>query len=115
MENYVIQNAFMYGMWLSQAFKKFQEKSLKRIFGNFDIWVDSRCKGKKTMARHFRAFYTLFNPYKRVLRCKLPFIWFVKNGKTLVDYFTSHHEAAKPWTHELDCVCGICDFATAVA
>ena len=49
-----------------------------------------------------------FSPYKKVLRCKLPFIWFVRNGKTVVDYFKSHHEAALTWTHELDCACETC-------
>ena len=115
-ENYVIQNAFMYGAWLSRAFEKFQEeKSMRRISGNFDEWVDLRCKVKKTRARQLRMFYKLFHPYKKVLRCKLPFIWFVKNGKTIIDYFKSHPEVALPWTHELDCACGTCNFATAVA
>ena len=108
-ENYVIQNAFVYGMWLSRAFEKFQEeKSMKRVSGNFDDWVDSRCRVKKTRARQLRMFYKLFSPYKKVLRCKLPFIWFVRNGKTVVDYFKSHHEAALSWTHELDCACKTC-------
>ena len=108
-ENYVIQNAFMYGAWLSRAFEKFQEeKSMKRVSGSFDDWVDLRCKVKKTRARQLRMFYKLFCPYKKVLRCKLPFIWFLKNGKTVVDYFKSHREVALPWTHELDCACGTC-------
>ena len=78
-ENYVIQNAFMYGAWLCKAFEKFQEeKNMKRVSGNFDDWVDLRCKVKKTRARQLRLFYKLFHPYKKVLRCKLPFIWFVK-------------------------------------
>ena len=56
-ENYVIENAFMYGMWLSRAFKKFQEeKSMKRVSGSFEDWVDSRCKVKKTRARQLRTF-----------------------------------------------------------
>ena len=115
-ENYVIQNAFLYGMWLSRAFDKFQEeKGVKRVSGNIDNWVDSRCRVKKTRAWQIRMFYKLFNPYKRVLRCKLPFIWFAKNGKAIVDYFKSHHEVAQPWTHELNCACSTCDFATSVA
>ena len=62
-ENYVIQNAFAYGMWLSRAFETFQEeKSMKRVSGSFDDWVDARCKVKKTRARPFRTFYKLFNP-----------------------------------------------------
>jgi len=114
-ENYVIQNAFMYGAWLCKAFEKFQEeKNMKPVYGNFDDWVDLRCKVKKTRARQLRLFYKLFHPYKKVLRCKLPFIWFVKNGKTIVDYFKSHHEAAQPRTHEVDCACGTCDFTTAM-
>ena len=115
-ENYVIQNAFIYGAWLSRAFKKFQEdKLMKRVSGSFDDWVNSKCKVKKTRARQLRMFYKLFHLYKKVLRCKLPFIWFVKNGKTIVDYFKSHREAAQPWTHELECACATCDLATAVA
>lgn len=114
-ENYFIQNAFMYGAWLCKAFVKFQEeKNMKRVYGNFDDWVDLRCKVKKTRARQLRLFYKLFHPYKKVLGCKLPFIWFVKNGKTIVDYFKSHHEAGQPWTHEVDCACGISDFTTAM-
>ena len=72
------------------AFEKFQEeKNIKRVYGNFDDWLDLRCKVKKTWAPQLRLFYKLFHPYKKVLRCKLPFIWFVKNGKTIVDYFKS--------------------------
>ena len=104
----------MYGAWLGQAFEKFQEeKSMKRVSGSFDDWVDSRCKVKKTRARQLRMFFKLFCPYKKVLRCKLPFVWFVKNCKTVVEYFESHPETAIPWTHER--ACGTCDFATAVA
>ena len=34
-ENYVVQNAFVYGAWLSQAFDKFQEeKRVKLVSGN---------------------------------------------------------------------------------
>ena len=115
-DNYVIQNVFVYGMWLNKAFEKFQdEKSMKHVSGNFDDWVDLRCKVKKTRARQLTMFYKLFHPYKKVLRCKLPFIWFVRNGKTIVNYFKTHREVAQPWTHELDCVCDTCDFATAVS
>ena len=108
-ENYVIQNAFVYGMCLSRAFEKFQEEmSMKRVSGSLDDWVDSNCRVKKTRAWQLRMSYKLFSPYKKVLRCKLPFIWFVRNGKTVVDYFKSHHEAALTWTHELDCACETC-------
>ena len=103
----------MYGMWLSRAFEKFQEeKSMKRVSGSFDDWVDLRCKVKKTRARQLRMFYEPFSPYKKVLRW---FAWFVRNGKTVVDYFKSHPMVALQWTHELDCACDTCDFATAVA
>lgn len=109
-ENYVVQNAFFYGMWLNQAFEKFQqEKCMKRVLGNFDDWVNLRCRVKKTRARQLRKFYKLFFPYKKVLRCKLPFLWFVKNGGAVVDYFSSHQEVAEPWTHNIDCACGTCE------
>ena len=40
--NYVIQNAFMYGMCLSRAFDRFQEeKRLNRVSSSFDDWVNS--------------------------------------------------------------------------
>lgn len=66
-ENYVVQNAFVYGMWLNQAFEKFQEeKCMKRVSGNFDDWVNLRCRVKKTRARQLRKFYKLFFPYKKV-------------------------------------------------
>lgn len=40
-ENYAIQNAFVYGMWLSRAFDRFQEeKNVKRVSGNFDNRID---------------------------------------------------------------------------
>ena len=39
----------------------------------------------------------------KVLRCKLPFIWFDKNGLAVVKYFESHLAVAMPWTHEIDC------------
>ena len=108
-ENYVIQNAFLYGMWLSRAFEKFhEEKRMKRVSGSFDDWIDSRCRVKRTRAWQLRKFYKLFSPYKKVLRCQLPFIWFLRNGKTVIDYFESHPAAALPWTHELDCVCETC-------
>ena len=115
-ENCVIRNAYVYGMWLSHAFKKFQdEKRMKRVSGNFNEWIDSRCKVKKTRARQLRTFYELFHPYEKVLGCRLPFVWFVRNGPAVVKYFESHQEVAQPWTHELDCACGSCDFTTAVA
>lgn len=108
-DNYVIQNAFVYGMWLSQAFDIFQgEKKMNRVSGSFDDWVNSRCKVKQTRARQLRKFYKLFSPYKKVLRCKLPFLWFVKNGDIIVKYFESHREAALPWTHEINCACVTC-------
>ena len=37
----VIQNAFVYGMWLSRAFDRFQEEMrLNRVSGSFDNWVN---------------------------------------------------------------------------
>ena len=108
-ENYVIQNAFAYGAWLSKAFNKFQnDKKHGLISGNFDDWIDQRCKVKPRRARQLRKFYKLFSPYKKVLRCKLPFIWFDKNGMSVVKYFESHPVVAMPWTHEMDCTCGNC-------
>ena len=66
-ENYVIQNAFMYGAWLTRAFEKFQEeKIMKRVSGNFDEWVDLRCKVKKTRLDNlecFTSFFTLIKKY----------------------------------------------------
>lgn len=42
-ENYVIQNALMYGAWLCKACEKFQqEKNMKRVSRNFDDWVGLR-------------------------------------------------------------------------
>ena len=38
-----------------------------------------------------------------------PFLWFVKNGDAVVDYFSSHQEVAEPWTHNIDCACGTCE------
>lgn len=108
-ENYVIQNAFVYGAWLSKAFDKFQnDKRCGLISGNFDGWINQRCKVKPRRARQLRKFYKLFSPYKKVLRCKLPFIWFDKNGLSVVEYFESHPAVAMPWKHELDCACGAC-------
>ena len=108
-ENYVIQNAFAYGAWLSKAFNKFQnDKTHGLISGNFDDWIDQRCKVKPRRARQLRKFYKLFSPYKKVLRCKLPFIWFDKNGMSVVKYFKSHPNVAMPWTHEINCTCGNC-------
>ena len=109
-ENYVIQNAFAYGAWLSKAFDKFQnDKKRSLISGNFDDWINQRCKVKPRRARQLRKFFKLFSPYKKVLRCKLPFIWFDKNGLTVVKYFESHPAVAIPWTHELDCACDVCN------
>ena len=108
-ENYVIQNAFAYGAWLSKAFDKFQnDKKRGLISGNFDDWINQRCKVKPRRARQLRKFYKLFSPYKKVLRCKLPFIWFDKNGLSVVKYFKTHPAVAMPWTHEIDCACGTC-------
>ena len=108
-ENYVIQNAFVYGAWLSMAFNKFQnDKKHGLISGNFDDWIDERCMVKARRARQLRKFYKLFSPYKKVLRCKLPFIWFDRNGMSVVKYFESHPVVAMPWTHEMDCTCDIC-------
>ena len=43
----------------------------------------------------------------KVLRCKLSFIWFDKNGLAVVKYFESHLSVAMPWTHEIDCAKGL--------
>lgn len=108
-DNYVVQNAFAYGAWLSKAFDKFQEeKRMGRVSGNFDSWVNSRCKVSSRRARQLRKFYKLFSPYKKVLTCKLPFLWFVKHADTIVNYFKIHRKVALAWTHEIDCVCVIC-------
>ena len=78
-DNYVIQNAFVYGMWLCRAFDRFQkEKRVNRVSGSFDDWVNSRCKVKQTRARQLGKFYKLFCPYKKVLRCQLPFFMVCK-------------------------------------
>lgn len=45
---------------------------------------------------------------KKVLRCKIPLLRFVKNGDVVVKYFESHIEAAFPWSHEIDRACGTC-------
>ena len=58
--SYVIQNAFVYGMWFRRAFDKFQEeKRLNHVSGSFDDWVNSRCNVKQTRARQLRKFYKL--------------------------------------------------------
>ena len=31
-----------------------------------------------------------------------PFLWFVKNGNTIMNFFNTHKEEALPWTHEID-------------
>ena len=54
-------------------------------------------------------FLFLFKSLNFLLRCKLPFLWFVKNGDAVVDYFSSHQEVAEPWTHNIDCACGTCE------
>ena len=74
----------------------------------FDDWIYTRCQVKPRRARQLRKFYKLFSPYKKLLRCKLSFIWFEKNGLNVVKYFESHQAVAMPWTHEIDRVCGIC-------
>ena len=108
-ENYVVQNAFIDGAWLSKAFDKFQEDKRRGLIpGNFDDWVNTQCKVEPRRAWQLRKFYKLFLPYKKVLRCKLPFIWFDKNGFSVVKYFESHPAIAIPWTHELDCDCDTC-------
>ena len=91
-----------------KAFEKLQdEKKMKQVSSNFNDWIDSRRKVKKTRARQLQTFYELFHPYEKVLGCRLPFVWFVRNGPTVVKYFESHREVAQPWTHELDCACGL--------
>lgn len=40
--------------------------------------------------------------------CKLLFLWFVKHGDTIVNYFKIHREPALPWTNEIDRVCVMC-------
>ena len=108
-DNYVVKNAFLYGKWLSQAFNKFQEEKAKqRVSGNFDDWVNSRCKVKQTRARQLRKFYKQLSPYKKVCRCTLPLKWFLVNGDTIRKYFEEHREVAIPWTHEIDCFCDTC-------
>ena len=61
---------------LSQAFDKFQEEKAKqRVSGNFDDWVNSRCKVKQTRARQLRKFYKQLS-----------------NGDTIRKYFEEHRE-----------------------
>lgn len=98
---------YVYGMWLNQAFEKFQkEKRMKQVSGTFDDWVYLRCKVKQTRARQLRKFYNLSSPYKKILRCKLPSIWFVNYGDDVVKNFESHREMEVPWTHNIDCAWG---------
>lgn len=56
-----------------------------------DVWMsfwqlqwlgNSMCKVKQIWARQFRKFYKLFSSCKKVLRCKLPFLWLDKHGST---------------------------------
>ena len=97
-----------------KAFEKLQDEKMKRVSGNFDDWIDSRCKVKKTRVRQLQTFYELFHPYEKVLGCRLPFILFVRSGPTVVECFESRREVAQP-CYELDCACGSRDFTTAVA
>ena len=62
---------------------------MKRVSGNFDDWINLRCRVKKKHEHDSLESFASF-PYKKVLRCKLPFLWFVKNGDAVVDYFSSH-------------------------
>ena len=108
-DNYVVKNAFLYGKWLSQAFNKFQEEKAKQLVsGNFDDWVNSRCKVKQTRARQLRKFYKQLSPYKKNCRCTLPLKWFLVNGDTIRKFLEEHREVAIPWTHEIDCFCDTC-------
>ena len=108
-ENYVIQNAFSYGAWLSKASDEFQnDKKHGLILGNFGDLINQQCKVKPRRAWQLQEFYKLFSAYKKVLRCKLSFIWFDKNGLSVVKYFESQPAVAMPWKHEIDCACGSC-------
>lgn len=101
-ENYVIQNDFVYGAQLNKAFDKFQiDKKSGLISGNFDDWINQRFKVKPRQAQQRRKFYKLFSRYKKVLRCNLPFIWFDRNVLSVVKYFDSNPDVAMPWTHAI--------------
>lgn len=78
------------------------------ISSNFDGWINTRCLVKPRRVRQLRKFYKLFSLYKKVLGCKLSFIWFDKNGLTVVKYFLSHPAVAMLWIHEIDSTCGTC-------
>ena len=102
-DNYVIKNAFVYGMWLSHVSDRFQEeKRMNGVSSSFNDWDYSQCKVKQTQVWQLRKFYKLFFPYK-VLRCKLPFLWFVKNGDIVVKYFESQRQHCHG--HMKDCAC----------
>ena len=110
-ENYHLKNAFAYGAWLQQAFERFQQdkKEENVSVGNFDDWINVKCVVKSRRARQLRAFYSLFKGYKRVLNCKLPFVWFVKNGKDVAQYLEEHKDTTSSWSHNLDCECSKCE------
>ena len=71
-------------------------KAKRRVSGNFDDWVNSRCKVKQTRARQLRKFYKQLSPYKKVCRCTLPLKWFLVNCHAIRKYFEEHREVAKP-------------------
>ena len=99
LENYHLKNAFVYGKWIEKAFRKFQEDKRNNVISitNFDDWVDRKCFVRKTRARQLMIFYRRFNRYIKVLQCKLPFIWFVRNGNAVLNYFKDHEEEANQW------------------
>ena len=109
-ENYHLKNAFMYGLWLNQAFERFQNDKKRGLVneGNFEDWINIRCSVKSRRARQLRSFSTSFMPFKKILGCKLPFIWFLNNGKTVLEYFKANEQEAIPWTHNCECSCEIC-------
>ena len=108
-DNFHLKNAFLYGKWLDYAFDIFHlEKELGNVtFRSFEEWVQTRTKVGKRRAYSLRNLAKLGKIVPRILRCKQPVDFFVRNHRQLITYFRGN-DAPEPWYHSINCTCNKC-------
>ena len=104
-DNFHLKNAFLYGKWLDYAFDIFHfEKELGNVtFRSFEEWVQARTKVGKRRAYSLRNLAKLEKIVPRILRCKKPVDFFVRNHRQLITYFRGN-DAPEPWYHSINSI-----------
>ena len=84
------------------------EKELGNItFRSSKEWLQARMKVGKRHSYFLRNLAKLETIVPRILRCKLPADFSVRNHRQLITHFRGN-DAPEPWYHSLDCTCNEC-------